>query len=401
MHIDFHSFSRHHWLLRIAAVVLLLGGLTPTARAGQVGQGSIVLDASTGKVLSQENADEVDHPASLTKMMTIYLTFRALQAGRLTLDQKLPVSAHAASMEPTKLGLRAGQTISVRDCLLGMVTKSANDAATVVAEKLGGSESRFVEMMNAQGLLLGMSHTHFASASGLPNPDDGTTARDISRLAVALYRDFPGRVSIFATQEFTFRGRRVRGHNHLMEHYEGMDGLKTGYTVAAGFNLASTALRDGHRLFGVVLGGKSAHARDEQMAQLLDDGFEQWRTSPALIAAAGKPDSHVTHNVLAALSPIGTAEAEAVPAPALHRKAVRHTSAKQVKVASARPAAHGKRQRKVAARLASMQTNQASCGTRRKSTQVCPVRVHVHNRRASTRLAHRDVKASNSSKRTD
>jgi D-alanyl-D-alanine carboxypeptidase/D-alanyl-D-alanine carboxypeptidase (penicillin-binding protein 5/6) len=305
-------------------------------------------------------------------------------------------------MEPTKLGLRAGQTISVRDCLLGMVTKSANDAATVVAEKLGGSESRFVEMMNAQGLLLGMSHTHFASASGLPNPDDATTARDISRLAVALYRDFPARVPMFATREFTFRGRLVRGHNHLMERYEGMDGLKTGYTVAAGFNLASTAVRDGHRLFGVVLGGKTARTRDEQMAQLLDDGFEQWQTSPTLIAAAaGKPDSHVAHKVLAALSPIGTAEAEPVPASALHRKTVHHASAKPVKaLASAAKTKHGKHHRKASTRLASTKTKQASCGTRRKSTAACPVHVHVHNRRDSTRLAHRDVKPG-SPKRSD
>ncbi len=398
MYVKFISSSwRRGWLQGIA-MLLLLGGLQQTARAVQA---SLVLDSSTGRVLSEKNADEVDHPASLTKMMTIYLTFQALQAGHLTLDQKLPVSAHAASMAPTKLGLRRGQTITVRDCVLGMITKSANDAATVVAEKLGGSENHFVEMMNAQGLLLGMSHTHFASASGLPNPDDSTTARDMSRLASALYRDFPRQSPMFATREFKFCGRLVRGHNHLMARYEGMDGLKTGYTAAAGFNLASTAVRDGHRLFGVVLGGKSARSRDNQMAQLLDDGFEQWQTSPTLIVAAGKPEPRMAHNVLAALSPIGTAEAETVPVAMPHRKAVRHSSMKRTKaLASAARTAHGKRHRKTTVRMASAQSKQASCGTHRKSTRACSVRARVHSRHEPARLAQHDVKT-RSSKQTD
>lgn len=390
MHIDFHLSSVRACLPRIAAAVLLLGSLVQTAAAVQT---SIVLDSSTGRVLSEDGADVVDHPASLTKMMTMYLTFQALQAGRLTLDQKLPVSAHAASMAPTKLGLRAGQTITVRDCILGMITKSANDAATVVAEHLGGSEGRFVEAMNAQALLLGMTNTHFASASGLPNLSDGTTARDISRLAVALYRDFPSRVPLFATREFVFRGRVVRGHNHLMERYAGMDGLKTGYTVAAGFNLASTAVRDGHRLFGVVLGGKSARSRDDEMASILDDGFEQWQTSPTLVAALGKtPDHHVAH-VLAALSPIGNAEAEPVPtAVAPRRKTAHRASVKHARTLASNRATHGKRHRKSSTRLASAQTRQASCSTRHKSSRACPLHVHAHARHGATRLAHRDTK---------
>jgi D-alanyl-D-alanine carboxypeptidase len=398
MRIALHPCLLRQSLQRIAAALLLFCGLMHTAAAVQT---SIVLDSTTGRILSEDGADQVDHPASLTKMMTMYLTFQALQTGRLTLDQKLPVSAHAANMAPTKLGLRAGQTISVRDCILGMITKSANDAATVMGEKLGGSEARFVEMMNAQGVLLGMSHTHFASASGLPNLSDGTTARDMSRLAVALYRDFPSRVPMFATREFSFRGRMVRGHNHLMERYAGMDGLKTGYTVAAGFNLASTAVRDGHRLFGVVLGGKSARSRDDEMASILDDGFEQWQTSPTLIAAVGnKPDHHVAH-VLAALSPIGTAEAEVMPnAAAPHRKTAHRASVRQARTLASTKAIHAKRHRKGSVRLASAETRQAGCNARHKSSRGCP-RIRAHARHQATRLAERKVKKHNVRQRND
>jgi D-alanyl-D-alanine carboxypeptidase len=398
MQIDKPSLYRgRDWLACFAAALLWLGGLTQTAQAVEA---SLVLDSSTGSVLSEDHADATRHPASLTKMMTIYLAFRALHDGRLTLDQQLPVSQHAAGMAPTKLGLRAGQTISVRDCLLGMVTKSANDAATVMAEKLGGTEAKFVEAMNAQGLLLGMSHTHFSSASGLPDPDDSTTARDMSRLALALYRDFPARVPMFATEEFTFRGRTVHGHNHLMDRYAGMDGLKTGYTRAAGFNLASTAVRGGHRLFGVVLGGRSARSRDDAMAQLLDDGFEQWQTSPTLLARTSKP----THrNVLAALSPIGTAEAESVPNTVLRRKSVKHAAGKSTK-ASARLASarHSTRHHKASRSMARAEPT-GSCVKGGKSSRACPIRTHARASRSPATLAHRNVRPrpSHSSSQSD
>lgn len=383
MHIQIPCF-RHgrRWLSCFAGALLWMVGVSQSAQAVEA---SLVMDASTGTVLSEEHADVERHPASLTKMMTIYLTFRALRDGRLTLDEKLPVSRHAASMAPTKLGLRAGQTISVRDCLLGMVTKSANDAATVVAEKLGGTEGHFVEAMNAQGLLLGMLHTHFASASGLPNPDDRTTARDMSRLALALYRDFPARVPMFATREFRYRGRIVHGHNHLMDRYPGMDGLKTGYTSAAGFNLASTAVRDGHRLFGVVLGGRTARSRNDAMAKLLNEGFEQWQTSPTLIAAAHKP---ARRSVLAALSPIGTAYAESVPA-AIHHRPIKHAAGKTASAKASRR--HAKRHHKHAPSLASAATRSSNCGTSHKSSHACPVRIHPHTRREPAKLAQRDV----------
>ena len=298
---------------RMTLAAVLTCGLGSFAGNAHAGHAALVLDASTGNVLSAVNPDELNHPASLTKMMTLYLTFQALENGQLKLDQLLPVSARAANKAPTKLGLRAGQTISVQDCIFGMITKSANDAATVVAEKLGGSEDHFVEMMNAQGLLLGMTNTRFGNASGLPNRDDATTARDIGKLAMALYRDFPREAPYFATREFRFRGQLIRGHNRLMDRYPGMDGLKTGFTDAAGFNLASTAVRDGQRLFGVVMGGRTSLARDNLMAHMLDDGFEHRQISPEMVAEAGMPDRSMTHRVLAALSPIGSAEASTVP----------------------------------------------------------------------------------------
>ncbi|MBU6247275.1 MAG: D-alanyl-D-alanine carboxypeptidase [Xanthomonadaceae bacterium] len=301
---------------------------------------SVVVDGTTGMVLSEHHADDPHAPASLTKMMTMYLAFQALRDGRLKMDEKMHVSAHAAGMAPTRLGLRAGQTITVHDAILGMITKSANDAATVMAERLGhGSEARFVDAMNAQALLLGMGHTHFTNASGLPGGDETTTARDMSRLAMALYRDFPARARLFATTRFRFRGHLVRGHNHLMARYRGMDGLKTGYTVAAGFNLASTAVRHGHRLFGVVLGGASWRARDHRMAELLDRGFADRTREAAVFASASRPRAPrhgLAHRVLDALSPIGAVEAETLRPPPLRVDAPRGADPVKVQLPPAR-----------------------------------------------------------------
>ncbi|HUB90798.1 MAG TPA: D-alanyl-D-alanine carboxypeptidase family protein [Dyella sp.] len=332
------------WSLLAALLLLGLAGYAGVARAGYA---AIVIDPATGEVLSAVNADEQNYPASLTKMMTLYLTFQALQTGKLKVDQELPISGWAASRAPTKLGLRPGQTISVNDCILGMVTKSANDAASVVAESLGGNESHFAEMMTAQAALLGMSSTHFANASGLPDPNNVSTARDMAKLAMALYRDFPQYAHYFSTKEFVFHGQLIRGHNNLMDRYPGMDGLKTGFTDASGFNLASTAVRDGRRLFAVVLGGRTASARDNLMARLLDDGFDNQPTPETLVAQAGM--SSRTHRVLAALSPIDTAEADET-APA-HRRV-----------------SHG-------------------CTPHRGRS--CPRVAKVHHHKSTTRLAHR------------
>ena len=237
------------------------------------GYSTIVIDAQSGAVLSEDNADAERYPASLTKMMTLYLVFDALQSGKVTLDTKLTTSAHAAEQSPTKLGLRPGEQIAVRDVVLGMVTRSANDAAVVAAEGLGGTEEHFAQMMTDRAHRLGMTNTNFHNASGLPDPLQTTTARDISRLSRALIRDYPQYYTYFSTPEFTFAGQRITNHNHLMSWYEGADGIKTGFINAAGFNLAASAVRDGRRLIGVVLGGPSPFARDRYMAKLLDAGF--------------------------------------------------------------------------------------------------------------------------------
>ncbi|MGH8156800.1 MAG: D-alanyl-D-alanine carboxypeptidase family protein [Rhodanobacter sp.] len=327
MAIEFKKPAR--WLDRLRGifVAVFLCGFGSFAGVAHAGYAAIVVDPATGQVLNAVNPDEQNYPASLAKMMTLYLTLQGLQNGTLKLDQQLPVSAWAAAKAPTKLGLRRGQTISVGDCILGMVTKSANDAATVVAESLGGSEDHFADLMNAQAARLGMAHTHFDNASGLPDPASVTTARDMVTLAMALYHDFPQDTHYFATKEFMFRGQLVRGHNRLMDRYPGMDGLKTGFTDASGFNLASTAVRDGQRLFAVVMGGHTAAARDHLMARLLDDSFDHQQTPAVLVAQAAGAGGSMTRRVLAALSPIGNAEAEAVPVRQRHHRRGKRTLA--------------------------------------------------------------------------
>lgn len=253
-------------------------------------QAFIVLDHDTGAVLDARNADQPAFPASLTKMMTLYLTFRALEAGDLKLGSRLRVSKRAAAMPPTKLGLKAGKSIEVEDAILGLVTRSANDAAAVLAESLGGSESRFALLMTKTARRLGMTRTVFRNASGLPDGEQKSSARDLARLATRLITDYPQYYRYFSRKSFTYAGRSYGNHNRLLSSYQGMDGLKTGYTRASGFNLAASAVRNGRRLVAVVIGGKSAHARDVRMADLLDDGFirleREERNRPALVAKA-------------------------------------------------------------------------------------------------------------------
>ena len=369
----------------VASALVALGLFTSVVHAG--GYGAIVIDATTGKVVESVNPDEQIHPASLTKMMTLYLTFQALQSGKLQIDQQMPVSSWAANKSPTKLGLRNGQTIAVQDCILGMVTKSANDAATVMAESLGGSEAHFAEMMTAQARLLGMTDTYFNNASGLPDPGQLTTANDMVKLAMALYRDFPQNSHYFATKEFVFRGQLVRGHNHLMDRYPGMDGLKTGFTDASGFNLASTAVRDGHRLFGVVLGSRTAAGRDQLMARLLDDGFDNQQTPAVLVAQAAGVRESAAMKVLAAISPIATAQADTLPATRPVPRRNRHVS-KSAPVVLARHDRHSaKGARTVVARRTSRSSGgratAASCPRRGAHASTCP------HRNVGTKLAYR------------
>jgi D-alanyl-D-alanine carboxypeptidase len=248
-----------------------------TASAGDAAArraASILLDARSGEVIAEDNADAMTYPASLTKIMTLYMVFEALDRGKLRLDQRFAVTQHAASQAPSKLDLRPGETVSVNDLILALVTKSANDAAAVVAEGMAGSEYEFARRMTKRARELGMSRTTFRNASGLPNPHQQTTARDMATLGRAMVRDFPRRYRYFATEEFVWRGQIIRNHNHLLGRYDGVDGIKTGFINASGFNLVASAERNGRRLIGVVLGGSTARGRDAQMATLLDGGFD-------------------------------------------------------------------------------------------------------------------------------
>jgi D-alanyl-D-alanine carboxypeptidase len=236
---------------------------------------SIVIDADSGAVLHEANADTPNYPASLTKMMTLYMVFEALESGDLTLNQKIIVSRRAARQPPSKLGLRRGEGISVKNIILGLVTKSANDAAAAIAEALGGSERNFAKMMTQRARALGMSRTTFRNASGLPHRSQKTTARDLATLARALRSDFPKYYHFFSTARFSYKGLNHRNHNKLLARYDAVDGIKTGYIHASGFNLAASVKRDGHRLIGIVMGGRSPRSRDRHMVGLLERAFTQ------------------------------------------------------------------------------------------------------------------------------
>jgi D-alanyl-D-alanine carboxypeptidase len=235
---------------------------------------AIVVDASSGEVLYERNADGLRYPASISKLMTLYLTFEALSSGRLHPDDVIVVSPHAASMAPSKLGLRPGETIAVEDAMQAIAVHSANDMAVAMAEKIGGSESRFATMMTLKAHELGMSNTHYGNASGLPDPRQISSARDIAILCRAILRDYPQYYRLFSERSFTYDGHYMENHNHLLGRTPGVDGFKTGYIGASGFNLAASAVRNNRRLVVVVLGGSSTAARDAHVADLFDAGFE-------------------------------------------------------------------------------------------------------------------------------
>ena len=260
-------------MLRAAAGVLIFALTLAVATGAQARYASIVIDYDTGRVLHESNADTRNYPASLVKMMTLYLAFEALEHGDFTLDKKLTVSRRAAGMPAAKLGLKRGETITVENAILALITKSANDAAVVVAEALGGKETRFALMMTRKAKALGMKRTQFRNASGLPNRRQLSTARDIATLARALIRDYPKYYKLFSTKEFVYKGKRHRNHNRLLRKYAGADGIKTGYIRASGFNLAASVSRNGRRLIAVVFGGKTPRSRDRHIAKLFDRGF--------------------------------------------------------------------------------------------------------------------------------
>lgn len=258
---------------------------------------SIIVDAGTGRVLSEDNADTRAYPASLTKMMTLFMLFEALERGQVTMDTEMPVSAHAAAAAPSKLGLTRKQKITVEQAIGALITKSANDVAIVTAEKLGGTEPSFVDLMTDRARQLGMSNTTFKNASGLPNPQQFSTARDMANLANHLIKDFPQHYASFSRMDYNYKGQTIRTHNRLLEFYEGADGIKTGYTAASGFNLVGSATRNGYRVIGVMFGGATASTRDKRLAGLMDAGFNNLSGLPnTAIASNGNTLPFIDRN---------------------------------------------------------------------------------------------------------
>ena len=254
----------------LALLLSLILSVSPVAAK----YASLVMDAETGRILHQTNADTRNYPASLTKMMTLYMAFDALDSGVWTLDKRLKVSRRAASQPALRLGLEPGRSITVKQAILGLVTRSANDVATVIAENITGSERSFALHMTAKARKLGMRRTTFRNASGLPHRGQMSTARDMARLARALIRKHARYYYFFSTQRFRFGGQAHDNHNELLHTYEGTDGIKTGYIRASGYNLVASVKRKGQRLIGVVFGGNSSKHRDRHMKFLLDKGFQ-------------------------------------------------------------------------------------------------------------------------------
>lgn len=277
--------SRRRLTAFILFLLLGLGVAGPGALAAKKGKSNekyaaLVIDASTGEILFSRYADSPRHPASLAKMMTLLMVFDALERGDIKLKDRLHISNRAAAASPSKLGLSAGSSIRVEDAILALVTKSANDIAVAVAEYLGSSESNFALQMTRRARDLGMYSTTFRNASGLPDSRQVTTARDMARLATFIINRYPNYYHYFSTRTFTYQGKTHRNHNRLMETYSGMDGFKTGYINASGFNLVASARRDGRRLIGIVFGGRSTATRNSHMADLLNDGFNRIGKGP-------------------------------------------------------------------------------------------------------------------------
>jgi len=297
---------------------------------------SIIVDGNSGATLSANGPDGSRHPASLTKIMTLYLLFERLEAGKMKLDTEMEVSEHASEQAPTKLGLRPGQTIRVEDAIKGLVTRSANDAAVVIAEAIGGDEDDFAKLMTRKAHALGMSRTTYRNASGLPNDEQVTTARDQSTLGRAIQDRFPRYYRYFSTAAFNYHGQTIRNHNHLIGSVDGVDGIKTGYTRASGFNLVTSMHRGNRFLVGVVMGGRSGGSRDAIMRNLLAENLEKAAGKRTVAAIAERSPSDANTDV-------ADDESESRPEPA-----VQSQSAAQV--ASAEPVAPPARSATPAAR---------------------------------------------------
>lgn len=295
----------------LVATTVAIAGSTAAAEA-QSKKAAVVIDASTGKTLYSSSADSPRYPASLTKMMTLYLTFEAMSAGRISKDTRVVFSNYASSRPPTKLGVRPGGSITVEQAILGLVTKSANDAATALGELLGGSESNFAKMMTAKARKLGMSSTTFRNASGLPDPGQKTTARDMAILGMSLREHFPKHYSYFSTRSFAFGKSRMANHNKLLGRVQGVDGIKTGYTRASGFNLVSSVKVGDRKIVAVVMGGASGRSRDAEMERLIAAYMPKASSrgsNPLIAARTIEPQAPIVASVASPL------HAKNVPAP--------------------------------------------------------------------------------------
>lgn len=278
-----------HTVILLAALILsslaLLGAVQPAAANPKFA--AIAVDARTGKILFSSDIDGQRYPASLTKVMTLYVLFEELKAGRLKLTSELKVSQRAASMQPTKLGLKPGESIAVEDAIKVLVTRSANDIATAIGENLEGTEANFAARMTRTARAIGMSKSTFKNASGLPNPAQVTTARDMATLSLRIQRDFPEYYSYFRVSSFNYKGQTIRTHNRLLGRFQGTDGIKTGFIRASGFNLTTSAKRGDKRIVGVVMGGRSGAARDKYMMTMLEKAFPKCVDGKMIAAAAG------------------------------------------------------------------------------------------------------------------
>ncbi len=295
------ALSRERWFnacraRTCAPILLLLAGLRLFwPETVQAGYASFVMEADTGQVLHADSADDLNHPASLAKMMTLYVLFQALAEGQLTLGTPMNVSAGAVTQLPSKLNLPLGATISANNAILALVIKSANDVAYVVAETLGGRESDFAVMMTATARQLGMRNTTFRNSSGLPDKAQITTARDMAILGLALIRDYPQYYHYFSRHRFQYNKQDIKTHNQLLLNYKGADGIKTGYIAASGFNLVTSARRGDKRLIGVVLGGKTSRWRDAHMADLFDAAFARLSGKPMTTIKRVSPPKRVNN----------------------------------------------------------------------------------------------------------
>lgn len=314
--------------------VLVLAVLRAAAASASVS--SIMIDAENGDVMYEMNADERRYPASLTKLMTLYITFNALENNHIKLTDKLKVSRTAAGRSPSKLGVRAGETITVKDAIMAVIVKSANDCATVLAEHFAPTEADFAVLMTNTAHKLGMSHTTFKNASGLPNTQQKTTARDMAVLAMAVYHHFPQYYKWFSAKSFQYKGRTIGGHNYILKTFAGADGMKTGYTAASGYNIITSAKRSGKRVIAVTMGHNSVGERDKKVSRMMDKGLTHMQKGEINVAMLtneinGKASAEPKATRLASVQKKTPAKTQAVRL----AKAQSKPAAKATKIASA------------------------------------------------------------------